>query len=40
MAVAEWTYWYAREDPTTWVLAEILRRRAERRTKLTGAAIA
>src|SRR5262245_33523183 len=28
MAVKEWSDWYAREDPTTWVLAEILTRRA------------
>jgi crotonobetaine/carnitine-CoA ligase len=28
MAVKEWSDWYAREDPTTWVLAEILARRA------------
>ena len=27
--MAEWSDWYTREDPTTWVLAEILRRRAE-----------
>ena len=26
--MAEWSDWYAREDPTTWVLAEILKRRA------------
>ena len=26
----EWTDWYAREDPTTWVLPEILRAAAER----------
>ncbi len=26
----EWTDWYAREDPTTWVLPEILRTAAER----------
>ena len=25
---SEWTDWYAREDPTTWVLPDILRRRA------------
>ncbi len=25
----EWSDWYAREDPTAWVLADILRRRAE-----------
>ncbi len=25
----DWSDWYAREDPTTWVLAQILRRRAE-----------
>jgi crotonobetaine/carnitine-CoA ligase len=29
MSIPEWTDWYAREDPTGWVLAEILRRRAE-----------
>ena len=29
MSSAEWSDWYAREDPTTWVLAEILRRRAQ-----------
>jgi carnitine-CoA ligase len=27
--MGDWTDWYAREDPTTWVLADILRRRAE-----------
>jgi carnitine-CoA ligase len=27
--MGEWSDWYAREDPTTWVLAEVLRRRAE-----------
>jgi crotonobetaine/carnitine-CoA ligase len=27
--MAEWTDWYAREDPTRWVLPEILRERAE-----------
>ena len=26
--MADWSDWYAREDPTTWVLAEILKRRA------------
>ena len=26
--MAEWSDWYAREDPTTWVLAEVLKRRA------------
>lgn len=26
--MAEWSDWYAREDPTQWVLAEILKRRA------------
>ena len=26
--MAEWSDWYAREDPTKWVLAEILKRRA------------
>jgi carnitine-CoA ligase len=26
--MAEWSEWYAREDPTTWVLAEVLKRRA------------
>jgi acyl-CoA synthetase (AMP-forming)/AMP-acid ligase II len=26
---AEWSDWYAREDPTRWVLAEILRAKAE-----------
>ena len=25
----EWSDWYTREDPTTWVLPQILRRRAE-----------
>jgi crotonobetaine/carnitine-CoA ligase len=29
MSPGEWSDWYAREDPTTWVLAEILRRRAQ-----------
>ncbi len=29
MAAREWSDWYAREDPTTWVLPHILRRRAE-----------
>ena len=28
MAVAEWSDWYAREDPTRWVLPEILRDKA------------
>ena len=28
MSVSEWSDWYAREDPTTWVLPEILARRA------------
>jgi crotonobetaine/carnitine-CoA ligase len=28
MAVTEWSDWYAREDPSAWVLAEILARRA------------
>jgi carnitine-CoA ligase len=28
-AVSEWSDWYRREDPTTWVLPQILRRRAE-----------
>ena len=27
--MAEWSDWYRREDPTRWVLPEILRRRAE-----------
>ena len=27
--MGDWSDWYAHEDPTTWVLAEILRRRAE-----------
>jgi crotonobetaine/carnitine-CoA ligase len=27
--MGEWSDWYTREDPTTWVLAEILSRRAE-----------
>ena len=27
--MSDWTDWYAREDPTRWVLAEILRGRAE-----------
>ena len=26
--MAEWSDWYAREDPTKWVLAEVLKRRA------------
>ena len=26
--MAEWSDWYAKEDPTKWVLAEILKRRA------------
>ncbi len=26
--MAEWSDWYAHEDPTQWVLAEILKRRA------------
>ena len=26
--MGDWSDWYAREDPTTWVLAEVLRRRA------------
>src|SRR3954451_149484 len=26
--MAEWSDWYAREDPTRWVLAEVLKRRA------------
>ena len=26
--MAEWSDWYAHEDPTTWVLAEVLKRRA------------
>ena len=26
--MAEWSDWYAKEDPTTWVLAEVLKRRA------------
>ena len=26
--MADWSDWYTREDPTTWVLPEILRRRA------------
>ena len=26
--MGEWSDWYAREDPTTWVLAEVLKRRA------------
>jgi carnitine-CoA ligase len=26
--MAEWSDWYAREDPTQWVLAEVLKRRA------------
>jgi carnitine-CoA ligase len=26
--MAEWSDWYAREDPTTWVLAEVLKARA------------
>ncbi len=25
--MGEWSDWYARENPTTWVLAEILKRR-------------
>src|SRR3990172_2818565 len=29
MAANEWTDWYTGEDPTKWVLAEILTRRAE-----------
>lgn len=29
MIAAEWSDWYAREDPTTWVLPRILRARAE-----------
>jgi len=29
MANTEWSDWYAKEDPTRWVLAEILRARAE-----------
>ncbi len=29
MAQREWSDWYTKEDPTTWVLAEILRRRAQ-----------
>jgi carnitine-CoA ligase len=29
MAQKDWSEWYTKEDPTTWVLAEILRRRAE-----------
>ncbi|MGD9572818.1 MAG: AMP-binding protein [Thermoleophilia bacterium] len=29
MAVREWSDWYAREDPTTWVLPRILRAAAE-----------
>jgi crotonobetaine/carnitine-CoA ligase len=29
MAHRDWSEWYTKEDPTTWVLAEILRRRAE-----------
>ncbi len=28
-AMSEWSDWYRREDPTTWVLPTILRRRAE-----------
>ena len=28
--MADWSDWYTKEDPTTWVLAEILRGRAER----------
>ena len=28
MAAGEWSDWYAREDPTRWVLAEILREKA------------
>ena len=27
--MGDWSDWYAREDPTAWVLADILRRRAE-----------
>jgi crotonobetaine/carnitine-CoA ligase len=27
--VSDWSDWYAREDPTTWVLVEVLRRRAQ-----------
>jgi acyl-CoA synthetase (AMP-forming)/AMP-acid ligase II len=27
--MADWSDWYAHEDPTKWVLAEILKRRAE-----------
>jgi crotonobetaine/carnitine-CoA ligase len=27
--MGDWSDWYAHEDPTTWVLADILRRRAE-----------
>ncbi len=26
--MADWSDWYAKDDPTTWVLAEVLRRRA------------
>jgi hypothetical protein len=29
MAQKDWSDWYTKEDPTRWVLAEILRRRAE-----------
>ena len=29
-AVTEWSDWYRREDPTTWVLSRVLRERAER----------
>ena len=27
--MGDWSDWYAREDPTAWVLAEILRGRAD-----------
>jgi crotonobetaine/carnitine-CoA ligase len=27
--MGDWSDWYAREDPTTWVLADVLRRRAQ-----------
>ena len=28
-AMAEWSDWYAKEDPTNWILAKVLRDRAE-----------
>ena len=27
--MAEWSDWYAKEDPTNWILAKVLRDRAE-----------